>query len=65
MVGDKDYWNVEIRVHYENGDGEDDYTEEDYQFDSKSEAMAFAKKRSGNVHDVLYYQNGREPRSFW
>ena len=63
----KDTWNVELRHHYENGDGEDDYTEEDHEFSSERAAMAFAKTYAGSVHDVLFYKAGTNsnPKSIW
>ena len=61
---DKDEWNVELRVHTEDGD---DYSEEDFQFDSREEAMKFANDNAGDVHDVLFYAAGTNsnPKSIW
>lgn len=64
-----DHYNVELRVHFER-QGEDDYTEDDYEFDTKTEAMQFAKKNAGQVHDVReYYEDldghGMRSKSIW
>lgn len=52
---DKIEYTVELRNHYENGYGEDDYTEDHYDFDTKSEAMKFAQKNYGSLHSVGVY----------
>ena len=57
-------YNVELRVHFER-DGEDDYTEDDYQFATKKEAMQFANENVGEVHDVLEYYVGGGNKSIW
>jgi len=61
---EKDHWNVELRVHFERN-GEDDYTEDDYGFDTEAEAVKFARENAGEVHDVLFYPKGTNsnPRS--
>ena len=66
MEEKRDMWNVELRHHFERN-GEDDYTEDDYQFYSRKEAMEFAKKNAGKVHDVLFYKAGtnHSPTSIW
>ena len=64
-MGKIENYNVELRFHFENGYGEDDYTEEDYQFETKSEAMAFAKKNAGKVHDVREYYVDGGSKSIW
>jgi len=58
----KDRYVVEIRVH----DDEGDYSEEDYEFDNKEEAFAFAR-RKGDVHEIYYYPKGRDsnPIHLW
>ena len=63
---EKDFWNVELRVHFERN-GEDDYTEDDYEFDNEKEAMKFANENAGDVHDVLFYAAGTDcnPKSIW
>jgi hypothetical protein len=45
-------YSVELREHTESGD---DYTEEHYDFDTKSEAVAFARKYIGELHSILDY----------
>ena len=50
---EKDLYIVEIRVH----DDEGDYTEQDYEFDTRQEAIAFARKK-GNVHAIYFYKAG-------
>ena len=55
MALDKDEYIVEIRVH----DDEGDYSEEDYDFDTKAEAIAFARKK-GNVHSIYFYPKGTD-----
>jgi len=58
----KDKYIVEIRVH----DDEGDYTEEDYEFDNKEDAFAFAR-RKGDVHEIYYYPKGTDsnPNRLW
>ena len=64
MAKEVDHYNVELRVHFER-QGEDDYTEDDYEFPTEAEAMKFAKKNSGEVHDVrVYYVEGGS-ESIW
>ncbi len=46
-------YSVELREHTESGD---DYTEEHYDFDTKSEAVAFARKHIGQLFSILDYQ---------
>ena len=58
-----DYYNVEVRVHFERN-GEDDYSEDDYQFKTEEEAMKFANE-SGEVHDVLVYYKDGSNKSIW
>ena len=67
MSKDKDIWNVELRFHFENENGEDDYSENDHEFTSKEAAMKFANEHAGHVHDVLYYKAGTNsnPKSIW
>jgi hypothetical protein len=64
MSKEVENYNVELRVHFER-DGEDDYTEDDYQFDTREEAMKFANKYAGEVHDVLEYYKEGGNRSIW
>jgi len=69
MLKEVEFYNVELRVHFER-QGEDDYTEDDYEFKTKSEALAFAKKNASEVHDVReYYKdedgNGNSSKSIW
>jgi len=59
-----DHYNVELRVHFERN-GEDDYTEDDYQFKTEEEALKFANKNAGKVHDVRVYYNNDENKSIW
>jgi hypothetical protein len=64
MSREIDEYNVELRVHFER-DGEDDYTEDDYQFKTEEEAMKFANKNAGEVHDVLVYYKDGGNKSIW
>jgi len=64
MAKEVEEYNVELRVHFER-DGEDDYTEDDYQFATKKEAMKFANENAGEVHDVLEYYVGGGNKSIW
>jgi len=49
---------VELRHHFENGHGEDDYTEEDYDFTDKAKAIEFAKKNTSTLHGVYIFVDG-------
>lgn len=49
-------YSVELRNYTESGD---DYIEEHYDFDTKSEAIAFAKKHIRQLFSILDYQ-GRD-----
>jgi hypothetical protein len=69
MSKEVEFYNVELRVHFER-DGEDDYTEDDYEFKTKSEAIKFARKNGANVHDIrVYYKDttgmGNTSDSIW
>jgi hypothetical protein len=69
MSKEVDHYNVELRVHFERN-GEDDYTEDDYQFDTRKEAMTFANENGGECHDVReYYKDtdghGMPSKSIW
>jgi hypothetical protein len=59
---EKDLYVVEIRIH----DDEGDYSENDYEFETRSEAFAFAKEK-GNVHEIYYYPAGTnsDPKRLW
>jgi len=50
-------YNVEVREPLQDGD---DYSEEDYEFDTPEEVKKFIKGLSSNesVHSVLYYAPG-------
>lgn len=50
---DADKYVVEIRVH----DDEGDYTEQDYEFETRAEALSFARNK-GNVHAIYFYKAG-------
>jgi len=46
-------YSVELRQHDEYGD----YTENHYEFETRQEAMEFARKNAGDVHSVLDYED--------
>lgn len=46
---------VELREYTESGD----YISNDYEFETKSEAMKFAKQNRSNVFEVLEYEDGK------
>lgn len=48
-------YSVELREHTEDGD----YIENHYDFETRTEAMEFARKNAGDVHSVLDYE-GRD-----
>jgi len=57
-MNDKDSYSVEVR---EPTHGGDDYTEEDYEFDSQDEVKKFIKNdlhEDEHVHSVLFYRAG-------
>lgn len=58
----RDLYIVEIRKY----DDEGDYTEEDFEFDKKSDALDFARTK-GNVHAIYYYPKGTDsnPQYLW
>tara|TARA_R110000772_G_scaffold245860_2_gene359431 strand:- start:128 stop:337 length:210 start_codon:yes stop_codon:yes gene_type:complete len=69
MSREVEFYNVELRVHFER-QGEDDYTEDDYEFDTRKKAMTFANENAGEVHDVReYYKDtdgyGNSSKSIW
>lgn len=46
---------VELREYTDSGD----YIENDYEFETKAEAMKFAYDNKGDVYDILEYQDGK------
>jgi hypothetical protein len=46
---------VELREYTESGD----YISNDYEFETKSEAMKFAQQNRSNVFEVLEYEDGK------
>ena len=46
---------VELREYTDYGD----YIENDYEFETKAEAMKFAYDNKGDVYDILEYQDGK------
>lgn len=46
---------VELREYTDSGD----YIENDYEFETKDEAMKFAYDNKGDVYDILEYQDGK------
>ena len=45
-------YSVELREHTESGD---DYTEEHYDFETKEDAVKFARKYIADLHSILDY----------
>ena len=47
-------YSVELRQYSEDGD---DYSEDYYEFETRSEAITFASKNRSQVHSVLDYED--------
>ena len=47
-------YSVELRKYSEDGD---DYSEDHYEFETRSEAITFASENRGQVHSVLDYED--------
>lgn len=47
-------YSVELREYFENGE---DYVEDYYEFETRSEAIKFASKNRSQVHSVLDYED--------